>query len=450
MNERISVVGLGKLGLCFAACLAEKGFETLGVDIEQKVVDTVNRGATPWFEPGLDELIARHGGKRLRATMLHEEAIEKTDITFVIVATPSNEDGAFSNRFVEAALTSLAMAFGRSRKTNHLFVISSTVMPGTTESKFIPLLERHSGRKFHKDFEVCFDPDFVALGNVMSGFLRPDLVVIGESSREAGDRLEKLHCSVCENKPVISRMSLTSAEIAKVSLNAFITLKISFANSLANICERIPGADVDAITGAIGSDRRISPHYFRGGVGFGGTCFPRDTRAFISMAEKNGIQPSLIQAVEQVNKLQDQRLADTVVAQLAPEGGRIGVLGLAFTPNTSVITESPAVKLIRTLLKRDIEILAYDPFAIDNAKAMFGSTVEYVDSAESCIERSDVVVLTLRDPNLVQSVKSHKSSHPYTLVDCWRQIDSSSLPSTVKHIPLGRFTAPDQGQKPKG
>jgi UDPglucose 6-dehydrogenase len=240
MKERLSVVGLGKLGLCLAACFAEKGFETLGVDIEEQVVQKVNQGVAPWFEPGLDELLARHGGKMLRATVHHREAIEQTDITFVLVATPSNPDGTFSNRFVEAALRSLGDALRESKKDHHLFVISSTVMPGSTESDFIPLLEKHSGRRLNEGFSVCYDPDFVALGNVIKGFLCPDLVIIGESSPDAGARVEAIHRQICENEPVISRMSIINAELAKVCLNVYVTLKISFANSVANLCERIP------------------------------------------------------------------------------------------------------------------------------------------------------------------------------------------------------------------
>ena len=156
---------------------------------------------------------------------------------------------------------------------------------------------------------MCYDPDFVALGNVIKGFLRPDLVIIGESMPEAGERMEAIHRKLCENKPSISRMSLISAEVAKVCLNVYITFKISIANSIANLCEAIPGADVDAITSAIGADRRISPHYFRGGLSFGGTCFPRDTHAYKAIAAKHNVQADMILAATRVNEYQDRHLA---------------------------------------------------------------------------------------------------------------------------------------------
>ncbi len=438
-HEMLSLVGLGKLGLCLASCFAEKGFDTIGVDIEESVVNSVNQGQAPWYEPGLQDMLAKHGGKTLRATTRHAQAIEQTDITFVLVATPSNPDGSFSNRFVEAALRSLAEALRDSPKAHHLFVISSTVMPGSTENDFIPLLERYSGRKLNEGFSVCFDPDFVALGNVINGFLRPDLVVIGQSTPEAGQRIESIHQRMCDNKPAISRMPIISAELAKVCLNAYVTTKISFANSVANLCERVPGADVDAITRAIGADKRISPYYFQGGLAFGGTCFPRDTRAYVTIASKFGIQADLIHAVDQVNRFQNQHLVELVLQNLdIVENKTVGVLGLAFTANTPVVVESPALKLIAELLKHDVRVVAYDPLAIDNARNILGSTIEYVQSAESCLAQAGLAVLTLRTPALKQSVEGYVPHTPFTLIDCWRMIDPARLHEHVNYVPLGR------------
>lgn len=437
----LSVVGLGKLGLCLAACYADRGFDVLGVDLEQRVVDHVNAGTAPWFEPGLGELLAHHGGKRLRATTSHQQAVDETDVTIVLVATPSNPDGSFSNRFVEAALRSLGEAFGRSQKARHLFVISSTVMPGSVQGSFIPILEETSGRRLGADFEVCYDPDFVALGNVIAGFRRPDLVVIGESSAAAGEQVAALHRQLCENDPVIARMSIVSAEVAKVCLNAYITLKISFANSIANLCERLPGADVDAITRAIGADRRISPYYFQGGPSYGGTCFPRDTRAYLTVAERLGVQAELVRATEQVNRHQDAHLAALVreaVAAHPAERPTVGILGLAFTSNTPVVTESPAIKLIPALLADDVRVVAYDRLATENARALFGSAVEYASSAAACLAEADVVVLTLRDRELVEAVTHCCSDRPRIVIDCWRQVQDDLVPPGTQLVPVGR------------
>ncbi len=443
MTERISLVGLGKLGLCLGACFAKRGIQTLGVDIEERVVDHVNRGLALWHEPGLAELLAQYGGKALRATRDHRQAIEQTDVTWVLVATPSNPDGSFSNRFVESALRSLGEALRESKKDHHLFVISSTVMPGSTDSSFIPILEKVSGRKLNDGFSVGYSPDFVALGNVVNGFLRPDLALVGESSPECGKQIEAVHQQLCENKPPIFRMSIINAEIAKVCLNAYITCKISFANSVANLCERIPTADVDAITKAIGADRRISPYYLQGGLSFGGTCFPRDVHAYITLARKHGIQAELVEAAHRVNKHQDQHLAQLVLAEInrSTTGRTLGVLGLSFTANTSVITESPAIKLITELLKHDLSIIACDPLAVDNARSVLGSAVRYVDAPEDCLANADIIVVTTRDKSFKAAVEGYASKRPLTVVDCWRSIDAAKLPKQVRYVPVGRGAA---------
>jgi UDPglucose 6-dehydrogenase len=436
----VSVVGLGRLGLCLAACLAERGINTLGVDIDEGVIKSVNSGRAPWFEKDLDDLLARNVGQRLIATTEHREAIESTDVTIVLVATPSNSDGSFSNRFVEEALRSLAEAFGRSRKPHHSFVISSTVMPGSTQESFIPLLEKYSGKKLHTHFSVCYDPDFVALGNAIHGFLEPDLVIIGESTPTAGARLAELHRVLCANEPRIFQMSIISAEIAKVCLNAYITTKISFANSISNLCEQIPDADVDSITTAIGADRRISPHYFRGGLSFGGNCFPRDVRAYAALAAKHKIQAHLIDATAEVNRMQDEHFAEVVLRELERVQSRtVAVLGLAFTPRTPVITESPSLKLIRVLLEQDIRVLATDPLAIENAQAQLGSAVEFFSSPNECLERCSLAVATLQDNSIKLAIEAFRPKRPLTLIDPWRVLDRGKLDQNIRYVSLGRF-----------
>ena len=280
---QLSVIGLGRLGLCAAACFASRGVPVVGVDINPSTVDAVNRGAAPFYEPQLPEML-RAAGDRLEATADYGRALERSDVTLLIVPTPSGPDGEFSDAYLQDALTHLAQALRESRKSSHLFVITSTVSPGTIEGRLIPLIESVSGRALHEGFEICYNPEFIALGRVISDFLRPDLVLIGESAGAAGDRLEALYRAVCENAPRVARMSIVSAEITKIALNSFVTTKITFANTLASICEAVPGADIDAITDALGADRRVSPHYLRGGLPFGGPCFPQDNRAFAVFA----------------------------------------------------------------------------------------------------------------------------------------------------------------------
>lgn len=436
MNESVSVVGLGKLGLGLSLCMADAGIKTIGVDVNASVVEALRRLESPIHEPGYDELLKKLGTS-YRATTSHAEAIEQTDITFILVATPSIGDGRFSNRYVKSALRSLAEAFGVSKKKHHLFVISSTVVPGSTEKTFIPLIEQYSGRKYREDFDVCFDPDFVALGTVIRDFQNPDLVIIGESSKEAGDRVAAIHERMCRNQPPVHRMSIISGEVAKVSLNAYVTMKISFANTVANLCERIPDSDVDAITNALGADKRISPHYLRGGLAFGGTCFPRDTKAFMTISRQHGVDPVLISAVEDVNNAQNRHLADLLRANLTDEK-KVAVLGLAFKDKTPVVEASPAMSLVQELVVDDVFVTVFDPLAMDGVRAIFDDEVSYSESIEDCLESSPVCVLTLMSDKYKTAVESFKPRKPLVVIDCWRQIDMTKVDPNVKVIAVGR------------
>ena len=436
MNNAVSVVGLGKLGLGLALCMASSGIETLGIDVNERVVDNINSGKTPLVEPQYQELIDELGGK-FQATQSHKEAIEKTDTTFILVATPSIGDGRFSNRYIKSALKSLSEHLKESDKENHLFVISSTVVPGSTEKTFIPIIEQYSGRKLNDGFSIAFDPDFVALGNVVKDFQNPDLVIIGESNKAAGDRVESIHKQMCKNDPPIFRMSLISGEVAKVSLNAYITLKISFANSVANLCEKIPGADVDAITNALGADKRISPYYFRGGLAFGGTCFPRDTKAFATISNQHDVSPVLIEAVEQVNIDQNRHLTEIINSQLK-EDKKVSFLGVAFKDKTPVIEESPAIVSIQELVIEDVDVTIFDPLAMESARTIFDDEISYTSSIEDCLQSSSVCVLTLMSKNYVKAIEEFEPEDEIVIIDCWRQLDKSSVHENVKIVALGR------------
>ena len=441
MEERVSVVGLGKLGLGLALCIADAGFETLGVDLNENLVREIEEGHSPIIEPGYGRLI-KETSEKFSVTTSHIRAIDETDLTFILVATPSIGDGRFSNRYVISALESLAAALKESSKDNHTFVISSTVVPGSTEEEFIPLIEEKSGRKLGQGFEICFDPDFVAIGSVVKDFKNPDLVIIGESSEEAGRKVAAIHRAMCENEPKYAHMSLISGEVAKVCLNAYVTTKISFTNSVANLCEKIEGADVDAITEAIGADRRISPHYFRGGLAFGGTCFPRDTKALMTISERYGVDPALISAVEEVNNEQNRHLADVVRQAIGP-AKKVGVLGLAFKDKTPVIDESPAIHLIRSLIAEDIDVTVFDPVAMHNVEVIFGDEITFAGSIEQCLEAANTCVITLMSRDYKKAVEEYSPGRSMTIVDCWRQIDVGKCDPAVRVRGMGRFEGND-------
>ena len=437
-NRTVSVIGLGKLGLCLAASFAKRGVEVIGVDVLPEVVNALNQGRTLLCEPGLAELLTEFGGKSLRGTLSHSEAIEQTDISCIMVHTPSEDDGNFSNQYVLKAIEALGVALRSSSKPYHLFVIDSTVMPGTMEGAVIPLLEKTSKRKVNQGFGLCYCPEMVALGSVIRDFLRPDMVVIGSSDERACQMAEAAFHALCETNTPFFRMSLIDAELFKISLNSFVTLKISFANGLANLCERIPGANVDAITGALGADRRISPHYLRGGLAYGGTCFPRDTKAYIALSGRYGMEATLIKAVDAVNQAQDRHLLNLVLEQLnrCPERA-VSVLGLAFKPDTNVIVGSPGIKLIEELVKRSVRVVAHDPLAIESTRAHFGGKIALAGSIRECVAGSQICVITTPDKAFKTIDESYFVGDSCTVLDCWRLLAGTQLGSNTRYIPLG-------------
>ncbi len=438
---RLSVVGLGKLGVCTAACFASKGFDVLGVDINKELVDSINKGIAPVKEPGLQELINKSEG-RLKATLDYKEAIENTDITFIIVPTPSLSNGHFSDLYLKNALTQLCKYF-KYKSKYHIFVITSTVSPGTIENSLVPLIEEVSQKKLNIHFGIAYNPEFIALGNVINGFLRPDLVLIGESNKTVGDTLEKIYKLTCENNPYIARMSIISAEIAKISINSYVTMKISFANTLANICEKIPAASIDDITKALGADRRISPYYLTGGLAYGGPCFPRDNRAFSAFAKQYGIEAKLAKATDEINNQQITHLVEIVTKQAKSKNKSVSIIGLAYKTNTPVIEESPAIKLLKALLEEDIPVVVYDPLTYENTRGIFGNRIKYASSINDCLNSASVVVIATRDEELIQDIERYKfdkDNKEITIIDCWRMLNQSKFPQNVKCIQLGKYS----------
>ena len=440
----LSVVGLGKLGACTAACFAARGFDVIGVDINKHSVRAINRGEMPVYEPHLQDVITA-AGPRLRATTEYADAIAATGITFLIVPTPVQPDGQFSDQYLAEALTQLALALGRARKPYHVFVITSTVSPGTTEGRLIPLIERVSGRRLGRDFGVCYNPEFIALGTVIRDFLKPDLVLVGESDRRAGRPLASIYRQVCQNEPPIARMSIVSAEITKISLNAFVTMKISFANTLATICEAIPGAELDRITEALGADRRIAPHTLKGGLPFGGPCFPRDNRAFAAFAERFGVDAKLAKACDEMNEYRAERVAELVMCQISSVSPqRVSILGLAYKANTPVVEESPALQIIDRLVQKRAEITVYDPLAMDGARAVFGDRISYAASVEECVAGCSVCVITTQADEFRGLDGSHFAHARPVVIDCWRLLDPRKLGAGVEYVPLGGVASPPE------
>jgi UDPglucose 6-dehydrogenase len=428
----LSIIGLGKLGAPMAAVMAYKGHHVIGVDLNPAYVKALREGRAPVNETGLEEMV-RANAKRLTATQDYAEAILASDVTFIIVPTPSGPDGKFSMKYVLAAAEKIGAAL-RKKKTWHLVSLCSTVMPGSTGGELLPALEAYSGKRCGVDFGLCYNPEFIALGSVIRDMLNPDMILIGESDEKSGALLEEFYGGVCESGPRIQRMNFVNAELTKIAVNTYVTTKISYANMLAEVCETIPGADVDAVTTAIGCDSRIGRKYLKGALGYGGPCFPRDNVAFSALARSNGAPALLAEATDQLNKRQVERLAELVRSRLK-DGGTVGILGLSYKPNTEVIEESQGVALAARLLKSGARVTVFDPAAMENAKEAL-SKAEFATSAQACARAADVlVIMTAWDDFRGLTAEDFKTGA--ALVDCWRLFAAHPPETLSEYVPLG-------------
>lgn len=429
--KSISVVGLGKLGLCLAAILASRGYEVHGVDIDKAKVDAINKCVSPIYEPSVQDLL-RASSKHMSASTTFS-GIDETDATFVFVPTPSDNTGAFSLRFVERAMESVAYELA-AKKGYHLVVLMSTVMPGSMDGVVRPLLERIMAKACGRDFGLCYNPEFVAIGDVVRGLLEPDFVLIGQSDQKAGDLLSEVQTQVTTNSPSIERMEFVNAELAKIAVNSFVTMKMSFANTLAELAEKISGGNVDKITSAIGKDGRIGMSYFKGALGYGGPCFPRDNLAFSRCASTLGVQAHLAEASHEVNIHQLNRVINLVQVTGRPGGLWTGVLGLAYKPNTNVVEESQSLLLAQRLGDLGYKVKVYDPASMEAAKSVLGDKVVYAKSAAQCVKESQYVILATPWPDFRKIPPDLFSGK--TVLDCWRFL-GEDVRRVSNYIPLG-------------
>jgi len=384
--KSVSVCGLGKLGACMAATFAARGYPVVGVDIDPGKIRKVNAGEPPVDEPFLAETMS-DGRERFHATDDPAEAVA-TDATFFIPPSPSLPDGSFATQYLLNAMRPVAQAVRKAGKTGHIFVCSSTTTPGAVDSILIPMLEQEMNWNCGAEFSVCYNPEFIALGNVINGLLEPDFVLIGESDPAAGDALEQFYRRYNRNKCRVARMSIISAELTKISVNSYITMKISFTNQLRMIAEKFPKADINTILDAIGTDTRIGHKYLRAGLSYGGPCFPRDNRLLAYTARQAGLQAPLAEASDKVNELTKSNLLEKVTS-LTSAGATVLVLGMSYKPDTYITEESAGVHLAQTLKKQGRRVIVHDFAATaDNNPVL--RDFEFLGDLNGLRERKDV------------------------------------------------------------
>ena len=439
--HRISTFGLGKLGSVIAGCWASRGFPVIGVDVNEHFVDLCKRGIPPVQEPDLDRVFREAQG-HLTATLDGEAAVRGTDITFIAVPTPSEPSGGYSLKYVLDCCKVVGRVL-REKDDYHLVVVKSTVLPGSTESEIIPELERVSGKSCGPDFGLCYNPEFIALGSVVQDLFHPDFLLVGESDARAGDVLVEAHSRMLQELPPIRRMKCVNAELAKLAVNSFITMKITFANLIAQLCEQLPEGDASTVTQTIGLDPRIGPKALKGGLGFGGPCFPRDNAAMLCLAQQLGVSFPLGAVTDQTNTELTRQIASRI-QEATPPGGRVAILGLSYKPDTSVVDESQGLLIAKILADRGLDVTAYDPLAVKAAEGVLGAAVRYAQSADECVTGADVVAITTPWEQFRRlPLEKMNSSGPRIVFDCWGVCTSeASALAEVRVLGVGPHSAP--------
>ena len=383
----ISVIGSGYVGTTVAAWFAELGHDVTNVDIDEGVVEEINDGNAPIHEPGLDEIIADHGGDSLYATTDYED-VRDTDVTFLALPTPSGDDGSIDLSAMEAGSESLGEVI-REKSDPHTFVVKSTVVPGTTEDVVAPAIERTSGKSAGEGFYVGMNPEFLREGYALDDFRDPEKIVVGANEDDAFETIKAVYqplMDAADGSPAYVETGVPEAEMIKYANNAFLATKISLINELGNICKEY-GVDAYEVADAIGLDDRIGERFLRSGVGWGGSCFPKDVDAIRYAARDIGYDPILLDATVEVNDRQPERMLSFLDEHTDVADKRVAVLGLAFKPNTDDTRHSRGIPVIEGLQERGAEVVGYDPVATENMRERFPD-IEYADSAADALRDS--------------------------------------------------------------
>lgn len=396
----ISVIGTGYVGLVTGACLAETGNNVICMDIDKRKINKLKNGIVPIYEPGLGEIVLKNlKVGRLKFTTEIEHAVKNSEIIFLCLPTPAGRDGNADLGILFSVVKNIAkilrkLAKNENSRIRKLIVSKSTVPVGTAD-KIKEMLNKELAKYSEKvDFEVASNPEFLKEGNAVQDFMFPDRVVIGVNNEEAEKILRELYEPFVRTGAPILVMDTRSAEMVKYTANAFLAMRISFMNEIANLCEKL-GADVEKVRIAIGYDNRIGPKFLFPGVGWGGSCFPKDLKALIKMGEGNGIELKVVKAVYEVNERQKKIIVEKIKKHFGREleNKKIAIWGLSFKPKTDDMREAPSIVIINELLKLGAKITAFDPVAIPNAKKIFGSKIKFAKNQYEALKEADALVL---------------------------------------------------------
>ena len=433
----IAVVGLGFVGLSISSVLASKNYNIVGIDIDNQKCSDIRNGWLPLFEPNLENTL-RIGLKKKLTISNNFSLIKNCDIIFVTVGTPQKSNGAIELSMIKKATTTIGQIIRKSKKNPTIF-IKSTVVPGTTQDVILPILEKTSGKKANIDFGLISNPEFLQESNAIRDTKFPHVIILGGKQTKYMKKAKMFFTKMHPNVPIVIT-NFQTAEMIKYANNSFLATKISFINQLSNICQNIPGTNIDDIAKIIGLDSRIGKLFLNAGPGYGGACLPKDISALIKFSDKIGVKPILLNAVKKTNHEQMNNIISLMKKIL---GGipskRITILGTAFKPNTDDVRDSKSIELIKKLLKNKANITIHDPKAIESTKKIFGEKIIYAKSIADALNKSQCgVIMTHWKQYDTLNNNSIKHMNKKIIIDCRRVLVKKELDVEYYAIGIGK------------
>ena len=434
---KIAIIGLGFVGLSLTSVLASKGFNVVGIDVDKEKCRNISNGVLPFFEPDLEKTLKK-GLKNKLQIENDVSVVQDCDLIFVTVGTPQNKTGAIDLSIIKKAMKSLGKSIRKTKK-QHIILVKSTVVPGTMKDVILPILENNSKKKAGKDFGLISNPEFLQESTAIRDTEFPHAVVLGGYKTRFMKDMEKFFTKLHPKTPIIITNHQT-AEMIKYANNSFLATKISFINQLSNICQKIPGANIDDIAKTIGLDPRIGKLFLNAGPGYGGSCLPKDMKALIKFAKNTGVKPTLLNAVEDVNAKQLEEIISIAKKKLGIlESKKITILGTSFKPNTDDIRDSIAIELIKKFLKRKVKVTVHDPRAIDNTKNEFKKKINYAKSISDAILGSQCVIIMTQWKQYEKLTNNDfKQMKKKLIIDCRRMLAEKQLDADYYAIGLGK------------
>lgn len=441
---KVSIHGTGFIGLVCGCCFAIKGFKTINTTFNNEKFQKINQGISPFFENGLAELLTDAvNSNNFRCLIGREEAFLDSDISMIAVGTPMREDNSIDLKFIKQTAQQLGQTLKKTDKY-HLIVVRSTVVPGTTRNLVGKIIEEESGKKMGKDFGLCMQPEFLAEGRSILDTLEPDRIVIGELDKRSGDILQELYEEFygdhLENCPIL-RMNLESAELVKYGNNCLLSTKISYANEMSRIAELVPGVDIVQVMKGVGLDYRINKQFLGAGVGFGGSCFPKDVNAITAFAKSHGYNPRLLSATLDINKDQAIHAVELLKEEIPDlKDKRIALLGLAFKPGTDDMRFAPSIRIAQHLIDNGATVIGYDPVAEEEAQKVMGDAILYADEIEGALKDADGAIIITEWDNIASLTAEDFKNAMKTpiVVDGRRVYDPLSFKKQINLISIGK------------